>query len=89
MASSARWIGRKGPVLWSPRSPDFISSDFSPMGQYQGIGVLRQSDYTRLHAACTSVSTVLVVCTHPFHDALKPTLICTADTLDIRPLFNI
>ncbi|GBM88486.1 hypothetical protein AVEN_269361-1 [Araneus ventricosus] len=41
-----RWIGRGGPVLWPPRSPDLTPLDFFPMGPSQGTGVSRRSDNT-------------------------------------------
>ncbi|GBM52204.1 hypothetical protein AVEN_170990-1 [Araneus ventricosus] len=46
MEYPGRWIGRGGPVLWLPRSPDLTPLDFFGMGPSQGTGVSRRSDNT-------------------------------------------
>ncbi|GFX88412.1 hypothetical protein TNCV_2278801 [Trichonephila clavipes] len=59
---------RVGPVLWPPRSPDLRLLDISPYA-----GHLKELVYwgtslmdlvARLHAACTSVDTVLLRLVH-------------------------
>ncbi|GFW19715.1 uncharacterized protein TNCV_1606051 [Trichonephila clavipes] len=46
IAYPGRWIGRQGPVLWSPRLPDLTPLNFFPMGPSQGTGVSRRRDNT-------------------------------------------
>ncbi|GFW34968.1 DUF4817 domain-containing protein [Trichonephila clavipes] len=60
IAYSSRCIGRQGPVLWPPLSPDLIPLDFFLWDHLKEL-VYRDSVTTlmslvaRLHAACTSV----------------------------------
>ncbi|GFX62185.1 uncharacterized protein TNCV_2229111 [Trichonephila clavipes] len=46
MIHPSRWISHMDPVLKLPRSPGLTPLDFFSMGQYQGIGAWRSSDYT-------------------------------------------
>ncbi|GFW39780.1 uncharacterized protein TNCV_2419461 [Trichonephila clavipes] len=55
-----RWIGRQGPILWPPRSPDltpliFFLWDHLKELVYRDVVKTQMDLVARLHAACTSV----------------------------------
>ncbi|GBN84190.1 hypothetical protein AVEN_229214-1 [Araneus ventricosus] len=65
MEYPGRWIGRGGPVLWPPRSPDLTPLDFFLWGHlkelvYRDIVTTQMDLVARLHAACTSVDPAML-----------------------------
>ena len=65
MEYPGRWIGRGGPVLWPPRSPDLTPLDFFLWGHlkelvYRDLVTTESDLVARLHAACTFVDTTLL-----------------------------
>jgi len=55
-----RWIGRKGPITWPPRSPDLTPLDFYLWGYLQGVvfeeePTTREDMENRIRRACEAI----------------------------------
>lgn len=63
-----KWIGRGGPVLWPPRSPDLTSPDFFLWGYVKDVVFRepptdRENMKDRIRAACRAITPAMVEAT--------------------------